>query len=187
MRYLICATSLFLLGACMGGGDSATSTMNEPATTTSNASGSGTQASPSTPTSTTPTATVPAPAAPNNFASLLNGARAGVGAGAVSYDARLGSAALAHAEDMRANNYFSHTGRNGSTPGDRIRAAGYNWRTYGENIARGQQTEEEVFQAWQNSDGHRRNNLNPNFEDFGLAKAGSGSNKYWVLLLATEQ
>ncbi len=105
----------------------------------------------------------------------------------MTFDARLGRAAQGHANDMLANNYFSHTGLNGSSPGDRITAQGYRWRTYGENIARGQQDEAAVLNAWQNSSGHRANNENRNFEDFGLAKAGSGSNKYWVLVLATEQ
>ncbi len=168
MKYHLSVLAVCALAACgSSSGGSSTSTMGA----------SNLQATPSV------------PSAPTNqsFAGLLNNARAGSGAGAVSYDARLGAAAQGHANDMLANNYFSHTGRNGSSAGDRIRAQGYNWRTYGENIARGQQTEADVFQAWQNSSGHRRNNLNPNFEEFGLAKAGSGSNKYWVLVLATER
>jgi len=108
-------------------------------------------------------------------------------AGPVAFDARLANAAQGHADDMRANNYFSHTGLNGSTPGDRITDAGYQWRTYGENIARGQTSEQEVFDAWTNSPGHHANNINPNFEDFALSKSGTGNNTYWVLLLATEQ
>lgn len=122
-----------------------------------------------------------------SFATLLNDVRLSNGAGSVSFDARLANAAQGHADDMRANNYFSHTGLNGSSPGDRITAAGYNWRTYGENIAQGQQSEQEVMTGWTNSPGHHANNINPNFEDFALAKAGSGSNTYWVLVLATEQ
>lgn len=126
-----------------------------------------------------------APAA-TSFVGLLNGARADTGAGAVAYDARY-QAAQVHADDMLANDYFSHTGLDGSNAGDRIRAAGYVPRAWSENIARGQQSEAEVFQAWEDSPGHRANNHNPNFEDFALAKAGSGSNLYWVLVFASEQ
>lgn len=148
------------------------------------------------PTSTTaPPTTTPAPittptggGADNaSFATLLNNVRLSNSAGAVVFDARLEAAAQGHADDMNVNNYFSHTGLNGSTPGDRITDAGYNWQTYGENIARGQQSEEAVMTAWTNSPGHHANNINPNFEDFALAKAGSGASTYWVLLLATEQ
>lgn len=122
-----------------------------------------------------------------SFDGMLNNVRAVNGAGAVTYDARLGNAAQGHANDMLANNFFSHTGSNGSSVGDRVTAAGYQWRTVGENIARGQQDEEEVLRAWVNSPGHQRNNVNPDFEDFALAKAGSGSQQYWVLVLATER
>ena len=167
MKHGFTILAVCLLAACSGGGGTSTSTMTAPTTTA-------------------PTTTPSAPV-DNSFAGMLNNVRANNGAGPVAYDSRLGTAAQNHANDMLANNYFSHTGLNGSTPGDRITAAGYNWRTYGENIARGQQSESDVLQAWVNSPGHQANNVNPNFEDFALAKAGSGSNKYWVLVLATER
>jgi uncharacterized protein YkwD len=118
---------------------------------------------------------------------MLNNVRASNGAGSVTFDARLGRAAQGHANDMLANDFFSHTGSDGSSVGDRVRREGYNWRTVGENIARGQPDEEAVLNAWVNSPGHQANNVNPNFEDFALAKAGSGSKQYWVLVLATER
>lgn len=184
MRLAFSIAAVCLMAGCLGsggGGGTGGATTVPTATSTSTA--------PQT-ASNRPSIVAPqAPTAPidQSFAGMLNGARASSGAGAVSFDARLGRAAQAHANDMLANGYFSHTGLNGSSAGDRIRAQGYNWRTYGENIARGQQTEEQVFNGWQNSSGHRANNLNPNFEDFGLAKAGNGSNRYWVLVLAAER
>lgn len=168
MKTRLSILAVCALAACgsSGGGSTATSTMDSPSVVTT-----------------------PPPNAPTDtsFAGMLNNVRAQSGAGPVTYDARLGAAAQGHANDMLANNYFSHTGLDGSSAGDRIRAAGYDWRTYGENIAKGQRSEAAVLEAWQNSSGHRRNNLNPNFEDFALAKAGSGSNTYWVLVLATER
>jgi uncharacterized protein YkwD len=119
--------------------------------------------------------------------SMLNGVRSDAGSNPVTYDARLGAAAQTHANDMLANDFFSHTGSDGSSVGDRVTAQGYNWRTVGENIARGQADEAAVLAAWVNSPGHQSNNVNPNFEDFALAKAGTGSNQYWVLVLAAEQ
>lgn len=173
MKRAISVFAMCLMAACGGTGGSgdsgstAMSTMGPPASLQS---------------------PVVAPSAPQNtsFAGMLNNVRANAGAGPVSFDARLGRAAQAHANDMLANGYFSHTGLNGSSPGDRITAQGYRWRTYGENIARGQSSEAEVLEAWQNSAGHRQNNENPNFQDFGLARAGD-SRPYWVLVLATEQ
>ncbi|MEM7320502.1 MAG: CAP domain-containing protein [Pseudomonadota bacterium] len=121
------------------------------------------------------------------FEGLLNNVRLANSAAPVAFDSRLGSAAQKHAGDMLANGYFSHTGLNGSSPGDRITAEGYQWRAYGENIAQGQTSQAQVLNAWTNSPGHHANNINPNFEDFGLGKAGSGSSTRWVLVLASER
>ena len=55
---------------------------------------------------------------------------------AVTWNDKLAKAAYDHSLDMKSNDYFSHTGLNGSSPGQRITAAGYVWKTYGENIAR---------------------------------------------------
>lgn len=122
-----------------------------------------------------------------SFGGLLNNVRLANSAAPVVFDARLANAAQNHANDMQAQDYFSHTGRNGSSPGDRITAAGYNWRTYGENIAQGQSAQAEVLQGWTNSPGHHANDINPAFEDFGLGKAGTGSDARWVLVLGAEQ
>lgn len=121
------------------------------------------------------------------FSSMINGVRSGAGAQALTYDGRLGVAANRHANDMAANNFFSHTGSDGSTVGQRVTDAGYQWNLVGENIARGQVDEQAVLDAWMNSTGHRENNLDPRFEDFALAKADSAQGPYWVLVLARER
>lgn len=119
-----------------------------------------------------------------SFAGMLNEVRAVNGAGPVSYNALLYSAAKGHADDMFAQNYFSHTSLDGRELDDRVNATGYQWRRIGENIGRGQRDEEEILLGWVNSPGHQANNVHPDFEEFGLAKAGSGSQQYWVLVLA---
>jgi uncharacterized protein YkwD len=168
MRRHLSVLAICLLAACSSsGGSTTTSTMTTPAAT--------------------PGPTAPTVPADPSFAGMLNNVRASKGVGSVTYDARLGRAAQGHANDMLANNNLSHTGSDGSKAGDRIRAQGYDWITWGENIARGQPDEAAVLNAWVNSPGHQANNVNPNFEDFALAKAGSGSNRYWVLVLATER
>jgi uncharacterized protein YkwD len=79
----------------------------------------------------------------------------------------LSQAAEKHTFDMVRQNYFSHVGKDGSTPSQRVTREGYNFRAFGENIAAGQQTPEQVVNAWFNSEGHRRNMLNPAFEEMG--------------------
>lgn len=120
-----------------------------------------------------------------SFETMLNGVRGVYGAEPLSYDARLGTAALAHAQDMYDNDFFSHTGSDGLEVGDRVSAAGYSYSWVGENIAKGQQTEADVLRAWVNSPGHQENNVRPQFEDFALARVGDGFDRYWVLVFAS--
>ena len=78
---------------------------------------------------------------------LVNVERAAEGLAPLSYDARLAAAARGHSEDMGLQNYFSHTSLDGRTVSDRITDAGYDWNTYGENIAAGQPTPEDVIDS----------------------------------------
>ncbi len=94
----------------------------------------------------------------------------------LSWNNLLANSAYGHSKDMDQNNYFSHTGRNGSNPGDRIKAAGYNWMTYGENIAFGYNSEQAVIQGWIESPGHCKNIMNPNFTEMGIGRSGT----YWT-------
>ncbi|MBU2992724.1 CAP domain-containing protein [Octadecabacter sp. B2R22] len=109
---------------------------------------------------------------------MLNAARADTGLGPVRENARLSQAARFHATDMVANDYFSHTGRTGSSFTDRARAAGYACAA-AENIASGQETESEVFTTWMNSSGHRRNILLRDAREFGIGRVGN----MWVLMM----
>ena len=60
----------------------------------------------------------------------------------------LEKAAYSHSTDMYQNDYFSHTAPGGSNGGVRIERAGYDWMTYGENIASGYKNEKETLQGW---------------------------------------
>lgn len=72
---------------------------------------------------------------------LVNQQRALHNLDSLTADDRLHQSALAHSTDMGINNYFSHTGKDGSNAGQRELAAGYNWNqpggAWGENIAAG--------------------------------------------------
>lgn len=71
---------------------------------------------------------------------------------------------------MVENNYFSHTGKNGSSPGDRIEAECYHWKTYGENIAYGYSFEEAVIEGWMKSEGHCMNIMSPHVKEMGVGR-----------------
>ena len=99
---------------------------------------------------------------------------------AIAINSTLNQAALNHCIDMRDNlGRLSHTGSDGSSAGDRITALGYRWRTWGENIAVGQRTEQQVFDAWMGSNsGHCEAIMSGNFTEIGIARAGN----YWTLV-----
>ncbi|MEJ2620559.1 MAG: CAP domain-containing protein, partial [Candidatus Thiodiazotropha sp.] len=101
---------------------------------------------------------------------------------ALAWNCQIENAATAHSRSMADNNYFNHTGQDGSSPGDRISAAGYSWRTYGENIAAGYQSAESVMEGWLNSPGHCSNLMNSRFKDIGVGVVnGSGTyGIYWT-------
>ena len=126
------------------------------------------------------------PSADVSFASILNSLRSDRGLAALTWDPRLDSAAQKYAVEQASISGLSHVGVDGSTVRDRIMAAGYDPRGWAENLAKGQQSEAAVLQAWINSPGHDRN-LSAPLEDFALGVAGSGRNLSWVLLLATER
>lgn len=89
---------------------------------------------------------------------------------------KLGQAALKHTQDMAQKNYFSHTSLDGRLMADRINAEKYTWSTLGENIAKGQTTENQVMEGWIKSTGHCKNIMNGNFTEVGFARVQN----YWT-------
>lgn len=85
------------------------------------------------------------------------------------------AAARLHSQDMLANSYFSHTGRDGSDPWDRAQAAGYPSSNVGENIymdaGYGSYEAEAIARrmndGWFTSSGHRANMLTADWTEFG--------------------
>jgi uncharacterized protein YkwD len=123
---------------------------------------------------------------------LVNVERISAGCAPLQVNAKLVAAAQEHSEDMALNDFFSHTGSNGSSPGQRIAAQGYSYSTWGENIAAGYTTAASVVNGWMNSSGHRANILNCNFEETGvgyyfLANDTGSVNyyRYWTQVFAS--
>ena len=118
---------------------------------------------------------------------LTNQQRASQGLAPLAINDLLVNAAAGHSTDMATNNFMSHTGSDGSNPGQRITRAGYSWRTYGENVAAGYSTAQAVMDGWMNSGGHRANILNPAFTEIGVAlreNPNSTYRYYWTMVLA---
>ncbi|MEU3405248.1 CAP domain-containing protein [Streptomyces sp. NPDC006670] len=109
---------------------------------------------------------------------LVNQERAAAGCPAVTVNPMLTQAAQDHSADMAAHATMSHTGSDGSDPGGRITRAGYQWQTYGENVAYGYDTPEQVMEGWMNSPGHRRNILDCSYREIGIGLAQPG--QYWT-------
>lgn len=104
-------------------------------------------------------------------------------AGPLKLSPALSRAALGHAKDMAANDFFEHQGSDGSRPSERATRAGYRWRTVGENIALGAPDAESVVQGWLQSPGHCANIMNPQFTEMGLAyfvEPRRQNGVYWV-------
>lgn len=110
---------------------------------------------------------------------LVNNERTKYGLSAVTLNTSLNNVAQVKAEDMKNNNYFSHTSPTYGSPFEMMKSFGISYRTAGENIAKGQNSPQQVVNAWMNSEGHRKNILNSAFTQMGLGFSGQDS-KYWV-------
>ncbi|MCH8550884.1 MAG: CAP domain-containing protein [Natronospirillum sp.] len=99
----------------------------------------------------------------------------------LSWHCTIESAARGHSKDMVSNDFFSHTGSEGSQPSQRLDNEGYTgWTAVGENIAAGQPTPAAVVQGWLDSPGHCSNIMNPAFEDMGVAHELASDAQYSI-------
>ncbi len=129
------------------------------------------------------------PASPSelHLVSLVNAARTlarscgasqHAAASPVTWNSKLASAAQSHSEDMASEDFFSHTGSDGSTVANRVTATAYSWRTVGENIYAGFSEAERAMTAWLDSPGHCRNIMDPDFTEVGMAVVVSSTSTY---------
>ncbi len=105
---------------------------------------------------------------------LINEARVKDGAARVGFDAQAAQAAKAHADDMLANDYFSHWGLDGRKPTRRWNLMGC-YDSLAENIyyKKGDLGDidrllEDAMTTLLNSPGHRKTMLNPDYTDVGI-------------------
>ncbi|WP_370866554.1 CAP domain-containing protein [Saccharibacillus sp. JS10] len=109
---------------------------------------------------------------------LVNSERRKAGLKPLNIHAATAKASRLKAIDMSKKNYFDHTSPTYGSPFNLLKLQKVSYRTAGENIAQGQRSPEKVMQDWMNSEGHRKNILNPNFTSIGVAYY----NGYWVQL-----
>jgi len=90
-------------------------------------------------------------------------------------NSELSKAALAHANDMARNDYFSHSGTNGSTLADRVKGlTQYRYQTVAQNLfwQAPDNDPQYAVKGWMESTtGHRENLLNRDHSDVGIGYA----------------
>ncbi len=125
---------------------------------------------------------------------LINAERAAVGRAPLQLEQHLNQSAEDHSEWMLAADRFSHTGAGGSSAGDRMRDAGFDFSNgwaWGENI--GYQSERgdpglfddvaDIHGRLMNSSGHRANILSSNYDYVGLGIELDEFNGYTVVMV----
>lgn len=108
---------------------------------------------------------------------LVNAERSKNGAKSLSASSDCAKLARMKSQDMVDNNYFSHQSPTYGSPFDMLKSNNVSYMYAGENIAMNQSAEA-AFKAWMNSEGHRKNILNPNFTELGIGIAPKGNGSY---------
>jgi uncharacterized protein YkwD len=101
-----------------------------------------------------------------------NSYRVANGCPALTVSAILMGTAQGHSQEMALRDYVAHTSADGTSPWDRIKAAGYTYRLVAENIAWGATSPEQVVDSWffesPPTDAHRKNILNCGLREIGV-------------------
>ncbi|MFQ5451987.1 MAG: CAP domain-containing protein [Candidatus Paceibacterota bacterium] len=123
-----------------------------------------------------PVPTVPPPQPPpadvasleKQTVTLINQKRSSEGLAPVSINSQLTNAARRHSADISSKRICGHTGSDGTDPWDRVRAAGYTGRLYGETVSCGARTAEQAVNGWWSSPPHRAILTNSGIREIGL-------------------
>lgn len=98
---------------------------------------------------------------------------------------KLAQVARNYSRQMAQQNFFSHTGADGSTLQDRVSAGGISYWIVGENLFKSQNVPQPVpaaIEGWMQSPGHRENILRPVFRETGIGVWRVG-NTYYITQL----
>jgi len=108
---------------------------------------------------------------------LVNAERAKTGAKPLASSSECTKLARMKSQDMVDKNYFSHQSPTYGSPFDLLKSNNVSYMYAGENIAMNQSADA-AFKAWMNSEGHKKNILNPNFTELGVGIAPKGNGSY---------
>ena len=132
-----------------------------------------------TPVSSVPTVKVQGPAScsystsssyQTQLVNLINGARAEAGLYPLNVNVQLTAAAVGHSIDMACHGLISHSGSDGSSPYERIVAAGYS-PSLSSEIIYGSGYPQTAFDWWMSDQIHRDEILNLNVTEMGVGYA----------------
>ena len=118
----------------------------------------------------------------NSMLGMVNAVRKQYGLKPVYGLKQLDEAAVVRAEELTAD--FSHVRPDDdkSTYSTALESAGLEWWECSENIAKGGETAEEVFNSWMSSQEHRAAILDPSMKYMAMAKKETGGDIYWEQL-----
>ena len=143
-----------------------------------------------------PTASPPPTPVTRHLLETVNQARADArwcgrerfeGAAPLDWDGALERAAEGHSRAMATLGFLDHVSPAGGTVGDRIRAAGYAARSWGETIAAGYVDPGETVRGFLDSPSHCAILMSPAFEALGAALVEDDASvygSYWTLVFA---
>ena len=113
---------------------------------------------------------------------LVNQERAKAGVAALKVDTELSRVARIKSQDMKDNNYFSHTSPTYGSPFEMMKSFGIKYRAAGENLAK-HGSVESAHVGLMNSEGHKKNILNTNFTHIGI---GIVDNRYYTQMFISK-
>jgi uncharacterized protein YkwD len=116
-------------------------------------------------------------------ASRVGTIRTGNSLASLAPDTKVEEAALQQARLMAASGRMAHTAISGHDFATRMKKNGIP-APAAENLAQGQMDFDRLLAMWMDSEGHRRNILDPRFARFGLAYAEANEGgRYWAMVL----
>jgi uncharacterized protein YkwD len=117
----------------------------------------------------------------NELLRRINTLRIQNGLQTVSLNTALTTAAQRHSQDMANSGNISHTGSDGSTPEQRMRAAGYLGSTGEEAIYGGRATVDDAWYFWTTDRVHANMLLKPEYTVVGIAAVNAADRSYYTM------
>ncbi|MBE9179148.1 CAP domain-containing protein [Oculatella sp. LEGE 06141] len=117
--------------------------------------------------------------------SRINEIRQQEGLDPLQYNAELAAVARSYSQRMAEEDFFAHVSPDGSTPAERVEAAGLLYWIVGENLFTSTNAPEPAplaVQGWLDSPGHRENILRSVFSETGIGVWQDGNTYYFTQL-----